>query len=258
MRFFVSVFACFLLLAAFTAARAGVIGGDKGESYADPTYKELVQTLVMMDGIDITDPLVANDYAKLMFCDLWKANSKNDFDWQKIRQQIVSRVTQHRDYYRIQYQLGGTIFLNVYNFETQDFPFKPESALVRVGSMALLDITQIGEREKGIKKLCGDQELSVSFPVNYTSQMHQPLTFDRLKIPMDEAKQLLDKMAAMKNTDRRLYVRFRFRLQSLINKMPPPPVNLRRNRAMFVSELSQIDVFLDKDMTKFVTTVYIR
>ena len=258
MRFFVSIFAAFLLLAAFTAARAGVIGGDKGEAYAEPTYKELTQTLVMMDGIDITDPIVANDYAKLLFCDLYRTNSKNDFDWQKIRQQIVSRVTQHKDYYRIQYQLGGTIFLNVYNFETQDFPFKPESALTRVGSMSLLDITQIGDSTKGIKKLCGDQELSPSFPINYTAQMHQPLTFDRLKIPMDEAKQLLDKMAAVKNTDRRLYVRFRFRLQSLIAKMPPPPVNLRRNRAMFVSELSQIDVFLDKDMTKFVTTVYIR
>ncbi len=258
MRFFVTVFAAFLLMLAFGAARAGVIGGDKGEAFADPTYKELTQTLVMMDGVDITDPLVANGYAKMMFCDLWKTNSKNDFDWQKIRQQIVSRVTQHKDYYRIQYQLGGTIFLNVYNFETQDFPFKPESALTRVGSMSLLDISFLADKEKGIKKLCGDTELSVVFPVNFTAQMHQPLTFDRLKIPMDEAKQLLDKMAAMKNTDRRLYVRFRFRLQSLISKMPPPPINLRRTRAMFVSELSQIDVFLDKDMTKFVTTVFIR
>ncbi len=258
MRFFVSVFAAFLLMLAFTAARAGVIGGDKGESYADPTYKELIQTLVMMDGVDITDPLVANDYAKLMFCDLWKTNSKNDFDWQKIRQQIVSRVTQHKDYYRIQYQLGGTIYLNVYNFETQDFPFKPESALTRVGSMSLLDFSFIGDKDRGIKKLCGDAEISVAFPINYTAQLHQPLTFDRLKIPMDEAKQLLDKMAAVKNTDRRLYVRFRFRLQSLIQKMSPPPVHLRRARAMFVSELSQIDVFLDKDMSKFVTTVYIR
>ncbi|HYD19246.1 MAG TPA: DUF4852 domain-containing protein [Patescibacteria group bacterium] len=258
MRFLTSVFAAFLLLLAFTVARAGVIGGDKGESYANPSYKELTQTLVMMDGVDITDPLVANDYAKLLYCDLWKQNSKNDFDWQKIRQQIVTRITQHKEYYRIQYQLGGTVFLNVYNFETQDFPFKPDSALVRVGSMSLLDVSQIGEKDKGIKKLCGDDEYSLTFPINHTVQMHQPLTFDRLKIPMDEAKQLLDKMAAMRNTDRRLYVRFRFRLQSLLAKMPPPPVNLRRNRAMFQAELSQIDVFLDKEMTKFVTTVYIR
>lgn len=258
-RFFSAVFAAALFLAAFSFARAGVIGGDTGEAYADPNYKELTQTLIMLDGIDPSVPLVANDYAKLFYCELWKQNSRNDFDWQKIRQQIISRLLAKKEYYRIQYQMPATVKLNIYNFETQDFPFTPTSALVRVGSIEMLGISMIGNKDKGIVKPCGDLEWSKSFPLNHVVILHQPLTFDRLKIPMDEAKMLLEKMTALRNKDRLLYVRMRFRLQTIIHKLPPPPgINLRRARAEYISEVTQIDVFLDKEMTKFVTTVHIK
>lgn len=259
MRFFVSIFAAFMLMAAFTFARAGSLGADQGESYVMPNYRELTQTLMMMDGLDITNPMVANDYARMFYCDLYRQNSTNDFDWQKIRTQIVQRVSQRKDYYRIQYELGGTVFLNVYNFETQDFPFTPHSALVRVGQMLLMDFMYRNDPTYGMLPLCGFGGMAPSFPLGHSIVMSQPLTFDRLKLPMDEAKALLERMQSMKNTDRRLYVRFRFRLQSLVNKAPPPgKINLRRMRIVYMGEIKQIDLFLDKDMTKFLTTVHIK
>lgn len=256
-RFFSAFFAAVLLMAAFSIARAGVIGGDTGESYADPVYKELTQTLIMMDGLDVSNPIVANDYAKLFYCDLYKQNSRNDFDWQKIRHQIISRVLQKKEYYRIQYQMPATVKLNVYNFETQDFPFTPLTSLVRVGSIEMIGVSHMNDPTKGAFRPCGAPDFSVSFPAIHVLLMHQPLTFDRLKIPMDEAKLLLEKMTAMRNTERLLYVRMRFRLQALNRKLPPPPMNLRRNRAEYMSEVTQIDVFLDQEMTKFVTTIHI-
>lgn len=258
-RFFVSAFAAVLLLAAFSFARAGSLGSDQGESYAHPTYRELTQTLMMLDGLDITNSIVANDYSMMFYCDLYKANARNDFDWQKIRTQIVQRVSAKKDYYRIQYEVGGTVFLSVYNFETQDFPFTPGSSLVRVGQMVLMDLVNSGDPEYGIYKLCGSPELSRSFPMGHVLVMGQPLTLDRLKLPMDEAKSLLERMNSLRNVDRRLYVRFRFRLQSVMRKSPPPGLlNLKRNRVVYMGEVKQIDLFLDKDLTKFLTTVHIK
>lgn len=257
-KFFSAFFAAVLLMAAFSIARAGVLGGDTGESYADPVYKELTQTLVMMDGVDVSNPIIANEYAKMFYCDLYRQNSRNDFDWQKIRHQIISRVLQKKEYYRIQYQMPATVKLNVYNFETQDFPFTPTTALVRVGSIELLNLVHISDHTKGITKLCGALDWSPGFPMNHVVIMHQPMTFDRLKIPMDEAKLLLEKMTAMRNTDRMLYIRMRFRIQALNRKIPPPPLNLRRVRAEYLSEVTQIDVFLDQEMTKFITTIHIK
>lgn len=257
-KFFSAFFAAVLLMAAFSIARAGVLGADTGESYADPIYKELSQTLVMMDGIDVSNPIVANEYAKMFYCDLYKQNSRNDFDWQKIRHQIMTRVLQKKEYYRIQYQIPATVKLNVYNFETQDFPFTPETALVRVGSIELLGIIGLSDPTKKVFKLCGSFDWSPVFPINHIVMMNQSLTFDRLKIPMDEAKVLLEKMTAMRNKDRLLFVRMRFRLQALNRKLPPPPLNLRRSRAEYLSEVTQIDVFLDEAMTKFITTIHIK
>lgn len=246
-------------MAAFSFARAGSLGTDQGESYVHPSFRELTQTLMMLDGLDITNPIVANDYARMFYCDLWKANNKNDFDWQKIRSQIVQRVSAKKDYYRIQYEVFGTVFLNVYNFETQDFPFTPNTSLVRVGQMVLMDLMHLQDSAYGIGKLCNDPELSKSFPLGHSLVMNQPLTFDRLKLPVDEAKQLLERMTSLRNLDRRLYVRFRFRIQNVVRKAPPPgALSLKRSRVIYMGEIKQIDVFMDKEMTKFLTTVHIK
>ena len=259
MRFFQSFLAAVLLMAAFSFARAGSLGTDQGESYVQPTYREMTQTLMMLDGLDITNPIVANDYAQMFYCELFRSSSKNDFEWQKIRTQIVQRVSAKKDYYRIQYELGDTIFLSVYNFETQDFPFTPQSALIRVGNMSLMGFQSSRDKSYGIEKQCGNPEYAPSFPRAHVLQLSQPLTIDRLKLPMDEAKLLLEKMAALRNNDRRLYVRFRFRLQSIIRKAPPPgKLNFRRSRIIYLGEVKQIDLFLDQAMTKFLTTVHIK
>lgn len=218
MRFMIAVM-CYLAFsfAVSDMAKAATPQNDMGESYAAPTFRELSQTFVMMDGMDISDPIISQEYAKLMYCDLWKENSKNDFDWNKIRQMISNRVMSKKDYYRIQFEVGGTIFLGTYNFETQDFPFTKQSSLTRVGSMMLLapNTGRRGPQPGDPMPLCTDTDMSPYMPIYYILIMNQPLTFDRLKIPMDEAKILLDKMTAARNLDRRLYVRFRFRVQSV-------------------------------------------
>lgn len=232
---------------------------NMGESFAKPTFQELTHTMMMLGGMDVSEPRITEEYAKLMFCDLWRQNHNNDFNWQKIRDLVISRAQSKKDYYRIQYQMEGPVQLGKYDFNTQDFPLTADTALNRVGSIVLLEYDIHAQRaamEKGVHPLCDDTAVSSVFPTKYVFFMNQPFTFDRLKMDKDDAKQLLDKMDAAKNVGRQLYVRFRFRVQS-VERLDSAKIDPQARVSMH-GELASADVFLDYAMTKYLTSVPIK
>lgn len=223
---------------------------ESGEAYATPTFRELSQMLVMLDGVNINDPKVADDYAKLLYCGLYKEKYRDDFEWNKVRQQLVNRVISKKDYYRIQYELAGSINLDRYNFDTQDFPLTPQTEMVRVGSMILYDFSV--ETDTRIRVLCRDDSHSKVFPGHYLFVLSQPLTFNRLKLPVDEAKALLERMNTTKNRDRRLYVRFRLRITGIEKMASTRSENVQ---VMLKGEMTNIDIFHDAELTKYLTSI---
>jgi hypothetical protein len=251
MRFVFALLAAFVLSAASQQAYATTaVSGESGEAFASPTFRELSQMLVMMDGIDINDPAVADDYAKLLYCGLYKDKFKNDFEWNKVRQQLINRVVSKKDYYRTQFELAGSINLDRYNFETQDFPLTPATEMVRVGSMILYDVTN--EPDPRLRVLCRDESVTRVFPGHYLFVLAQPLTFDRLKLPMEEAKALLERMNSTKNKDRRLFVRFRLRITGIDKVLKTRAENVQ---VMLKGEMTNIDIFHDAELTKLLTSI---
>lgn len=239
------------------ALAVSAYNSETGEAFAEPTFRDLSMMLLMLDGVDINNPKVADDYAKLNFCGLYKDKYKNDFEWNKVRQQIINRVLSKKDYYRLQYELDGTINLDRYNFDTQDFPLTAATAMERVGSMILYDNSNASDNPKGHNRvLCSDDSLTRVFPGNYMFVLTQPLTFDRLKLPMDEAKALLERMASIKNTERRLYVRFRLRVTG-IDKVHTTTRSDAVVQVNVKGDIVALDVFLDHDMTKYLTSINI-
>jgi hypothetical protein len=250
MRIIFAFLAMFSVLAAGGAFAATTpVIGETGESFAIPTFREIAQMIVMMDGVDIKNPKVADDYAKLMFCGLYREKFKNDFEWDKVRQQIINRVQSKKDYYRQQYELAGSFNLDRYNFDTQDFPLTPKTAMSRVGSMILYDASV----EPKIRILCKDDAFTKVFPAVYLFVLEQPLTFDRLKLPVDEAKALLERMNVMKNRDRRLYVRFRIHVTGIESVRGTKSEN---NIASIRGDITDIDIFHDAAMTKWLTKIH--
>ncbi|TAL40318.1 MAG: DUF4852 domain-containing protein [Alphaproteobacteria bacterium] len=237
------------------AMAASAYNAETGEAFAEPTFRDLSMMLLMLDGIDVNNPKVADDYAKMNFCGIYKDKYRNDFEWNKVRQQITNRIASKKDYYRLQYELDGTINLDRYNFDTQDFPLTTRTAMVRVGSMILYDTSTALDNPKGRNRfLCIDDTATRVFPGVYLFVLTQPLTFDRLKLPMDEAKALLERFSSTKNNDRRLYVRFRIRITGISRVH----VTQGANVAVDVKgDVVSLDVFLDSAMTKFMTSINI-
>lgn len=246
---------CFFLRAAFCIAVLVMSCGSAialkysgGESYAAPDFRDLTQTMVLMDGMPIDVDKVVDEYAKMNYCDVYKEKFHNDFEWTQFRKLLIQKVQSKKEYYRVLYEISGVVYLGRYNFDTQDFPFIKNSALVNVGSLQLYRLRKTFADDARKKVLCDDKTMSSVFPDYYIFELSQPRTFDRLKLPMDEAKKLLDRMDRTGNSDRRLYVRFRLKVISV------NPVSVAGNSGSLPvylrGEMTGIDLFLDREMTQ--------
>jgi hypothetical protein len=235
-----------------------------GEAYAEPTLREMAQALVMLNGLDMTSTSVVDDYAKLFYCALYREKFKNDFEWHKVRQMVSGRIKMKKDYYRVLYEVVGQVKLGRYNFETQDFPFIFNTALLNVGRLSLVDEVKKAQKMKTVAAAgtledknkpepCYDTKTKTAFyiPFAYDLQLSQPITFDRLKLPTAEAENLLARMRAARNTSRVLYVRFRLKILA--------PVKEEKKKdgaaAGFHGYLTSMDVFLDRNLSQLVASI---
>jgi hypothetical protein len=237
MKYSLIIFSFLLGFAGLSAASAA---NDIGEGYADTTFKELSQTMLLLGGLDIKDPKVADEYARLAYCGLYRQNFKNDFEWEKIRSQIIARVLEKKEYYRILYETTGVFNLGRYDSESHAFPFSPDTAMVNVGSIVLLS-------RLDYMPYCGLNGPSAVFSSDVRLTLSQPLTVSSLKFPQEGAEKLLARMAAMDNQDRQLYGRIRFRLtdaRAVFDRWG------RIQRSELQGDITAVDFFLDGEMTK--------
>jgi hypothetical protein len=242
MKYSLIIFAFLLGFAGLSAASAA---NDIGEGYAATNFKELSQTMLLMGGLDINIPQVVDEYARLTYCGLYQQTFKNDFEWNKIRSQIVTRVLDKKEYYRVLYETTGVFKLGRYDSESRSFPFTPDSAMMNVGSMVLFS-------EAGYRSYCGLDGQSPVFSPNISLNLNQPLTVSSLKLPQEEAEKLLARLAAMNNQDRQLYGRIRFR----VTEAPGNTILFGQvQRTVLRGDITAVDFFLDSEMTKPVGVV---
>jgi hypothetical protein len=237
---------CIALLgvAAIKPAFAFSQNEDISEGYALPTFKELSQTLLMMGGVDVNDVKVLDEYSKAAYCDLYLKNYKNDFEWNNIRSQIIMRVNEKKEHFRVLYEIPTVFNLGRYDFGNQVYPLTEETALKSVGSVVLLAY-------KDFKPFCGMKRSEV-FPLEQVVQLDHPLSASKIKMPMDDAEKLLARMNEMKIPERQLFGRIRVRITEA-----QPPVYLYNQPAtgIFKGSVKSIDLFLDREFTKWVATL---
>lgn len=222
----------------------------RGESFAFPTLRELALSTLMLGAYDTNDNKTVDEYAKLMYCSLYLEKYKSDFEWNSVRQELTRKLQGKHEYFRTHYEITGTIYLGRYSFETQDFPFERKTALVNVGSLTLFSSQTFNP---GLP--CHPTTAQTSFlPNNYLFVLQQPLTLDRLKMPMDEAEALLKRLDLMNNKDRALYIRFRVRLLGAGNLQSMGPYT----SVMMRGDLVGVDLFYDRELTKHFAVISLK
>lgn len=229
----------FSFLLCLTALSSAFADDDGGEGYSPVTLREFSRTLISLGGVDINDPEVADEYAKLAYCGLYKKAFNNDLEWYRIRSKIISRVSERKEYFRVLYEMVSVFKLGRYDIDGQSFPLSPDTAMVNVGSILVLSIADF-------KGSCGNLRPSDALPVNMRLVLDKPLTLNAFRIPMGEVKNIQAGMTKANNPDRTLYGRIRFRILDA-----PGMVTVDKNwEAALHAEVRAIDFFLDKEMTK--------
>ncbi len=237
MKHILIVFSLLLFLADFTAA---VAEKNAGEGYAIPTHKELTQTIVLLRGLDINDPKVADEYARLTRCQLYKQHYKNDIAWNKIRMAVVSDTLEKKEYPRILYETSGVFQLDRYDFEGQYFPLSRKTAMTNVGTIVLLSSQEF-------QPYCGINQPPPQFPANVNLVLNQALTLNKFRVPAEKVEKILARMEEMGNPERYVYGRLRFRVIDVPGLVT---VNDSIVRAELLGHVTAIDFFLDEKMTK--------
>jgi hypothetical protein len=233
----------FLLVFATTVSSL-VWASDKdsgGEGYAPVKFRDLSQAIALMGGIDITNPEVVDEYSRLFYCDQYQQNFKNDLELYKLRKMIVAHLQEKKIYFRTLYETSSSFQLGRYDTEGQFFPLSEQTAMVNVGSLTLTS-------GNDWREYCGVRKPSEIFPAKINLVLSRPLNLTTFRIPLEQAKKLLTRMAEQKNSDRTVYGRIRVRALDVSG------LGSVRDRGGIRSELKgdviAIEFFLDKEMTQ--------
>lgn len=229
----------------FLSGSSFAIAREVGEAYAKPSTKDLYQTLVLLGAFDIHRPEVADEYARLIRCDLYKAHQQNDFEWDKIQKNIVSNVVEKKDSYRVLYEIQGVFQLGRYNFDLSTFDLAPKAKMLNVGMIKL-------QTKNEMTPYCDVKYDEFFFPTEISLHLGQPITFTQLHYPPDRAEALIARMNELQIPERQVYGRLRFHVTDA------PTVDLRGDKifsAALRGELSELDLFLDKEMTRWIGSV---
>ena len=219
---------------------------EAGEGYVQPTYPELVQTLLMMGGADITNTKVADEYGRLVYCELFRKSFSNDVVSEKHRTEIVNRALKKKEYFRVKYEVVGIFYLGRYDFKNEYFPIAPKAPITNVGTVNLFSPKDFGTDCAGIGVY------SSVFPMSIVMQLNEPLTIQGFRIAKEKVEKLMVRLEEAGNTDRRVYGRIR------LMTTDAKGINFTQSnasQAVLNGKVISVDFFIDHELTKPIASI---
>lgn len=225
-----------------------------GEGYASPSFEELTQTFMMMGGRGVEDPLVIDEYARIVYCPVYLEKFQDDFSWNEVRRNLQTNVREKRETYRELYEVIGDVELGRYDFNNKRFPLSHSSEMRNVGFLTVAAVRE----STGYQ--CGSRSEALQyFPYAYMFLLDRPLNIRSLYLDTDAAAKLMEAMTLRDAEDPRssgkrlAFVRMRLRLYDVAPKdaLPRSVSNVEGIRV----RVEQVDFFLDRAMTQHILKV---
>ena len=213
------------------------------EGYALANLKELAQTMVGIGSLDIRVPEIADEYARLVYCDLHRKNYVNDIEWGKIRSYIISNVVEKKEYYRVLYEVRGIFNLGRYDFENRVFPLSEETESITGSVMRNVDTIDLILNEEFVS-FCGLNSFPDYFLPYVVLKLFHPITVEGFYVPEEDVEGILARMEEAGNKSREVYGRIRVRI------IEPVFREGKVWRMEMKGDVETIDFFLDREMTK--------
>ena len=241
--------ALLLLISLMLPAQSIFAVQEPGEGYVRATFKEIVQTLVLLNGFDINNLKIADEYGRIVHCDLYKKNFSNDALWSGIRGQIISNVLKKQEHFRVRYEIVSPFALGRYDFKNQFFPIADDSA-IRTALYINLVYPDNNDAD-----CAGKTDANSIFPQKVMMELNQPLTVDGFSVPKDALEKIMVRLEEAGNKHRQVYGRIRVVVTSAgkgssLSGFSIAPVVLK-------GDVVSVDFFIDRDLTEPIGSIQI-
>ncbi len=217
----------------------------KNTDYAPMTLTNIMQVLVRMGGIDLTDDAQLDEYALMVECSIFSRYMNDEFQWRRVREKLREQVMAQRDNFPTGFELISKIQLDKYDFDQEQFLFAPKSVIKQVNAF------RMAEREEDI---CVKYKIRF-LPNVFWARLDEPFSLSGIPMSPQKAETLVMRLNMAKNIDRIVYARI---LLSM-NYVEPLVAGTDKDEFLqkdlnFESSLEAIEFYEDEARTRLIWT----
>jgi len=234
----------FLLLAFLLAAAPA-----HADIYAQPTWDNLVHSLVRFGALELTDDVILDEYAAITDCDIYHAFHEQDFKWHEVRDAMRKSVEMNLTKYPGSYVYEDKLLLGRYDFKDQMYYFSEKNPLQKVNAFFMFRAAPLTCHETTIRFI----------PKAFRAILDESVSIPGLPLTQRSADALLRRMDANNNKERAIYVRFNLHI-NYIGKLSRNPNASdtsfvqqgapQNSPALLNAQVDTIDFFEDERHTK--------
>jgi hypothetical protein len=214
------------------------------QAAADPTWPNLLHTLVRFNALDLSNPAVIDEYGAVTECKLYTSFYNDDFKWNQVRQAVRKSAQMNVATFPTDYHYDIKLQLDRYDFTTKLFRFTEKSRINNINTFAILSVEGSDCGTVNVKHL----------PRIFRVVVPTPIYMDGLPLAEADAKAVLKQMDDSGNSSRITYTRFNFRITYVaadkaheIAKGTDIEPDVRLD-----AQLDGIEFYLDPEMTKLI------
>lgn len=231
----------FILVIIFLSFGASeVLAGRDG--YARPTRRDLAYSILGFEGVDLSNEVAIKEFARLSYCEKYRATFRNDFEWLQTVQEVREDIRSRRDGYRKHYEVIAPLSIDRYDFDIQAFPISETNELDKIGLLLLYSVNSMLYRAPCHDP--NDKYYPEFFPLVYAVYLKDPLTLTKIFMPPKEGQAFLERLNKKEKAHRVIYIRMRIRLSGFHSYSDYGAAN-------FTGKIEQIDFFEDPETTIF-------
>ena len=241
----------FAILALLCVAISLPPGAALAAESAQPTWPNLLRTLVRFRALDLSDIGVLDEYAAVTECDLFDHFYRDDFKWNKVRLAVQDDVRKNIMSFPASYHYDTRLQLDRYDFQQRQFHFTERTVVRNVNIFTIF-------RADG--QVCNGTRMHY-VPKDFSAVLETPVYVTGLPLAQKDAQLLLARLTGGGNTQRIIQARFNLDIayieplrrtfnQSTSQASYAQPGGGRNDAIRMDARLNSIEFFEDEEKTK--------
>ncbi|MDX9689068.1 MAG: DUF4852 domain-containing protein [Proteobacteria bacterium] len=235
--------------------------------FVKPTFENILETMIRFRAVDYNDDALVDMYARTRNCSLYLKSYDNEFEWEKVRNEIRKTLEEKAHSLPVGYTYDTTMQLDRYDFRRGIYPFHGKGRSLEANTFSI-DLQKEAE--------CG-REKSRPYPTKIKFLLAEPLSLVGLELSEKEGRLLFERMEKLGNRDHLIFPRFKFRVRFVATLIPRKKImeemremkwkgmllgdisvaqSVEDSTAIIDVDLDSIDYYEDKARTRLIYTYY--